>query len=337
MRLSDIDYELPESRIAQRPVEPRDSAKLLVDRGSDAPIDTTVSHVTEFLREGDLLVVNDTKVLPARLRLQRRTGGSAEVLLLESLSADNTEWESLVKPARKLREGEVLEFFGRPVVRIGKRTTAGDTFVVTLLDTAPLDWLSRVGTMPLPPYIRADLVDRDRYQTVYASRPASAAAPTAGLHFTTELLDQIAALGVRVERVELVVGLDTFKPVTVEDPRDHAIHTEMYSVPAAVLDACKDARRVVAVGTTATRALESAATTGHLTGRTDLFITDGYEWKVVDLLMTNFHMPRTSLLLLIHAFVADRWRRLYEHALMNDYRFLSFGDAMLLDRHAKDV
>lgn len=334
MRLSEIDYELPDSRIAQHPVEPRDSARLLIDSGNHPPIDSTVAQLEEILQDDDLLVVNDTRVLPARLRLQRRTGGSAEVLLLESLSGDNREWECLVRPARKLRVGEVLEYFGRPVVKVGQRTSAGDTFTVTLLDDEPLDWLSRVGTMPLPPYIRADLVDHERYQTVYASRPASAAAPTAGLHFTKELLDRIVDKGVRIEKVELVVGLDTFKPVTVEDPRDHAIHTEMYSVPSGVLSACRDARRVVAVGTTATRALESAATRGELTGRTNLFITEGYEWKVVDVLLTNFHMPRTSLLLLIHAFIGDRWRRLYEHALAHEYRFLSFGDAMLLDRHA---
>lgn len=334
MHLRDIDYELPESRIAQRAIEPRDAAKLLVDRGELEPIDSTVANLCEFLREGDVLVVNDTRVLPSRLRLQRRTGGSAEVLLLESLTSDNATWEALIRPARKLREGEVLEYFGRPVVKIGARTAAGDTFMVHVLDDAPLEWISRIGSMPLPPYIRADLSDRERYQTVYAQRAASAAAPTAGLHFTPQLLQRIQEMGVRTERVELVVGLDTFKPVTVDDPRDHHIHTEMYSVPPGVLESCRTARRVVAVGTTATRALESAATTGELSGRTGLFITQGYEWKVVDVLMTNFHMPRTSLLLLIHAFIGDRWRRLYEHALRGDYRFLSFGDAMLLDRHA---
>lgn len=335
MHIRDIDYELPESRIAQRPVEPRDSAKLLVDRGGDAPVDSTVARLCDFLREGDVLVVNDTRVLPARLRLQRRSGGAAEVLLLECTSSDGAEWEALVRPARKLREFEILEYFGRPVVKVGQRTTAGDTFLVTLLDEAPRDWISRVGTMPLPPYIRSDLVDRERYQTVYAERAASAAAPTAGLHFTTELLESVRSMGVKTERVELVVGLDTFKPVTAENPRDHKIHTEMYSVNQSVLDACRSARRVVAVGTTATRALESAITRGELNGRTDLFITRGYEWKVVDVLLTNFHMPRTSLLLLIHAFVGDRWRRLYDYALTHDYRFLSFGDAMLLDRHAE--
>jgi S-adenosylmethionine:tRNA ribosyltransferase-isomerase len=186
--------------------------------------------------------------------------------------------------------------------------------------------------MPLPPYITAPLAEHDRYQTVYASEPGSAAAPTAGLHFTTDLLAALQAQGVDVARVELVVGLDTFQPMSVDDPRDHRIHSERYRVSAEVIEACHDAKRVIAVGTTATRALESAATFGELEGRTRLFIHRGYEWKVVDLLLTNFHLPKTTLLLMIDAFIGPRWRRLYDEALQRDYRFLSFGDAMLLDR-----
>lgn len=333
MQLSDIDYELPEIRIAQRPIEPRDAAKLLVDRGSAIPEHSVMSRFVDLVEPGDLLVVNDTKVLPARLRLQRRSGGSAEVLLLEPLNDIRTCWEAMVRPARKLKPNEVLEYFGKPMVRVGQRTEAGDTFEIEILDQAPLERIAKIGIMPLPPYIRADLSDQSRYQTVYANRAASAAAPTAGLHFTPELITALEQKGVHLERVELVVGLATFKPVTALNPTDHAIHTEQYVVPEELLQKCADARRVIAVGTTSARALESAATTGVLSGRTGLFITRGYEWKVVDLLLTNFHMPRTSLLLMVDALIGPRWRTLYQEALNSDYRFLSFGDAMLLDRH----
>ncbi|MSO59251.1 MAG: tRNA preQ1(34) S-adenosylmethionine ribosyltransferase-isomerase QueA [Ilumatobacteraceae bacterium] len=333
MQLSDIDYELPETRIAQRPIEPRDASKLLVDRGSASPGHSTMSQLVDLVEPGDLLVVNDTKVLPARLRLQRRSGGSAEVLLLEPLNDTRTCWEAMVRPARKLRQDEVLEYFGKPMVRVARRTEAGDTFEIEILDDAPLERITKIGTMPLPPYIRADLADHDRYQTVYANRVASAAAPTAGLHFTPELIAALELKGVHLERVELVVGLATFKPVTSLDPTDHTIHTESYFVPEGLLQKCADAQRVIAVGTTSARALESAATTGVLSGRTGLFITRGYDWKVVDLLLTNFHMPRTSLLLMVDALIGPRWRTLYEEALNGDYRFLSFGDAMLLNRH----
>jgi S-adenosylmethionine:tRNA ribosyltransferase-isomerase len=188
--------------------------------------------------------------------------------------------------------------------------------------------------LPLPPYIVAPLDDPERYQTVYAVPPGSAAAPTAGLHFTPELLDRLAGRGIRRANVELVVGLDTFQPISTADPRDHPMHTERYRVPPATMDAVGQARRVVAVGTTAVRALESAVARGRLEGRTDLFIHRGFDWQVVDLLMTNFHLPRTTLLMMIDAFVGARWRRLYATALASDYRFLSFGDAMLLDRRA---
>jgi S-adenosylmethionine:tRNA ribosyltransferase-isomerase len=287
----------------------------------------------QFVEPGDVLVVNDTKVLPARLMLQRSTGGTAEVLLLEPLSPDHRQWEALIRPARKLKTGEVLEYFGRRVVRVGDRTAAGDTFAIEILDDDPDARIDLIGSMPLPPYIKRSLEDRDRYQTVYARAPGSAAAPTAGLHFTETLLQKVADRGANIARVELIVGLDTFKPVTAEDPTQHQIHTEKYRVPPDAWEMVQSAKRVIAVGTTATRALESVATFGEMEGRTDLFVTRGYEWKVVDLLLTNFHMPRTSLLLLIDAFVGERWRMLYEEAIANKYRFLSFGDAMLLNRH----
>ena len=332
MNLSDIDYELPEKLIAQHPVEPRDSARLLVATGPDQVEHKRVTDLVDMLEPGDVMVVNDTRVLPARLSLHRKTGGAAEVLLLEQRSSDFRLWEALVKPASKLKPDEVLEYFGKRVVRVGPRTEAGDTFVVELLDENPMELLQRIGTMPLPPYIRSSLTDLERYQTVYARRTASAAAPTAGLHFTPELMAKIVAKGVTVETVELVVGLDTFKPISADDPLDHLIHSEFYSVDQRVMDACRDAKRVIAVGTTATRALESVAASGQLSGRTSLFITPGFEWKVVDLMLTNFHLPKTSLLLMIESFIGPRWRDIYAEAILEQYRFLSFGDAMLLAR-----
>ena len=333
MRLADFDYVLPEERIAQHPLEPRDSARLLVDRGSAAPLHRHVSDLGDHLRDGDLLVVNDTKVIPARLKLHRATGGAAEVLLLEPLDGERRTWEAMVRPAKKMKPAEELLAAGRPLVRILRRSDAGDTMIVELMGEGdPLALLAAYGEMPLPPYISAPLHRQERYQTVYANEPASAAAPTAGLHFTPELLASLAARGIETAKVELVVGLDTFKPVSADDPRNHQIHSERYRVPAATAAACAAARRVVAVGTTSVRALESAATLGVAEGRSRLFIHRPYEWKTVDVLMTNFHLPRTTLLMMIDAFVGSRWRTLYEEALREGYRFLSFGDAMLLDR-----
>jgi S-adenosylmethionine:tRNA ribosyltransferase-isomerase len=332
VQLSDIDYVLPEKLIAQKPIEPRDSARLLVATNPGQLQHKHMTDLVDMVEPGDVLVVNDTRVLPARLALQRKTGGAAEVLLLEQRSSDHRLWEALVKPARKLKDGEVLEYFGRRVVRLGPRTEAGDTFVVELLDDNPMEWIQRIGTMPLPPYIHGSLSDHERYQTVYSRRAASAAAPTAGLHFTPELMARVVAKGASVEHVELVVGLDTFKPISAENPLEHQIHTEFYSVEQSVIDACASANRVIAVGTTATRALESAATTGELSGRTNLFITPGYQWKTVDMMLTNFHMPRTSLLLMVESFIGTQWRDIYAAAVAEQYRFLSFGDAMLIAR-----
>lgn len=335
MQLSDIDYDLPESLIAQKPIEPRDAARLLVALDDGDIQHLHVHDLDQLLQPGDVLVVNDTRVLPARLHLQRRTGGAAEVLLLEQIDGDPKHWEAMVKPARKLKNGEILEYFGKRVVKIGDRTEVGDTFVIEILDDDPLGLISRIGAMPLPPYIRGSLQDAERYQTVYSRRAASAAAPTAGLHFTPELLERIAQTGTEILHVELIVGLDTFKPISTDNPLDHVIHTEFYNVEPEVLEKCKNAKRVIAIGTTATRALESAMTRGELSGRTDLFITPGYEWKIVDVMLTNFHMPRTSLLLMIESFVGKRWRTLYEAAIHEKYRFLSFGDAMLIRRAGK--
>lgn len=334
MQLADFDYDLPDDRIAQSPIEPRDAARLLVDRGSDRPDHRQVRDLPDVLRAGDLLVVNETKVIPARLPLRRATGGAAEVLLLEPLDGARVLWEALIRPAKRLKTGEVLRSAaGDEVVQIGERTAAGDTFEVRLIGAVDsLDLLAEHGEMPLPPYITERLADPERYQTVYATEPGSSAAPTAGLHFTPELLARLGEAGIGVAKVELVVGLDTFRPITEEDPLDHRMHTERYRVPADTMQRCQAADRVVAVGTTSVRALESAAATGRLEGRTDIFIHEGFDWQVVDLMMTNFHLPKTTLLMMIDAFVGSRWRALYAEALREGYRFLSFGDAMLLDR-----
>jgi S-adenosylmethionine:tRNA ribosyltransferase-isomerase len=335
MDLADFDYDLPDDLIAQTPVEPRDSARLLVDQGAAEPLHRTVRDLTDHLHEGDLLVVNDSRVIPARLRLRRETGGAAEVLLLEPLDADRRTWEALVRPGAKVKPGATLiGSADAPLVEMIGRSPAGDTFHIAILgDGDPLAILEAHGEMPLPPYITTPLQAVDRYQTVYADRPGSAAAPTAGLHLTPELLGALSDQGVEMARVELVVGLDTFQPISEADPLNHTIHSERYAVSEETLERCRAARRVVAVGTTAVRALESAATFDRREGRTELYIHRGYEWKVVDVLMTNFHLPRTTLLLMIDAFVGPRWRRLYADAIGQRYRFLSFGDAMLLDRH----
>jgi len=329
----EFDYDLPPELIAQEPIEPRSAARLLVDRGSRPSEHLQVSQFPDLVGEGDLVVVNETRVLPARLSLKRGSGGSVEILLLELV--DGRRWRALARPGRKLREGEVLLSSGeQEVVEIVGRDSSDDgQFIVELL--AEPERLAEIGEMPLPPYITTPLVDPERYQTVYAKRAASAAAPTAGLHFTPELMEQVEASGARIARVELVVGLDTFRPLAVDDVRQHRMHSEQFSVPEHVLAEIADARRVIAVGTTATRAIETAGTTGRLSGRTDIFISRGFRWSVVDVMLTNFHLPRTTLLVMIDAFVGRRWRDLYEEAIRERYRMLSFGDAMLLDRHAQ--
>lgn len=300
-----------------------------MDRGPGvAPDHRRVLDLPALLRPGDVLVLNDTRVLPARLHLRKPTGGAVEVLLLEEHGAD--AWEALVKPSRRVAPGTTLLGPDGFTVTVGEDLGGGRRRVT--LPAGGADLLGAVGEVPLPPYIRTPLADPERYQTVYAHRPGSVAAPTAGLHLSEEVLAACSARGVEIAAVELQVGLDTFRPMTVERVEDHPIHEERYDVPAATLDACRQARRVVAVGTTAVRALESAAATGRLAGRTGLFIHAPYQWRVVDLLLTNFHVPRSSLLALVDAFVGPRWRDLYAEALVHGYRFLSFGDAMLLVR-----
>ena len=313
MRSSELDYELPEELIAQHPAERRDGSRLLVhDRATGETRHRRFDELPAELAKGTLVVVNDTRVLPARLRLQRPGGGEAEVLLLERLGENGT-WEGLARPSRKLRPGqrlgpvELLEPLGEGRWRLR-------------LEGEP------AGEAPLPPYIHEPLADPERYQTVYARRDGSAAAPTAGLHFTPELL-----AGLDVERVTLHVGLDTFRPLAVESLEEHELHSERYEVERAAWERIQAAERVLAVGTTTVRVLESLARGAPLSGRTDLFVTPGFEFRRVDALLTNFHLPRSTLLALVMAFLGvEETRRLYRLAIEERYRFYSFGDAMLL-------
>lgn len=329
-----VDYELPAAAIAQRPVEPRDAARLLIDEGPGAPPrHGHIGDLPSLVRPGDVVVVNTTRVLPARLRTQRATGGAAEVLLLEPRQeAGPGTWEALVRPSRKLTPGTVLTFGPDLEVRVGEDLGEGRRLVEVVhpADRDLLEVLGVHGEVPLPPYITEPLADPERYQTTYSRQPASVAAPTAGLHLTDDVLDKVRAAGAEVAEVELVVGLGTFRPIAADRVEDHRMHAERYRVPAATMTACERADRVVAIGTTTVRALESAAATGSLEGRTDLFIHGARPFAVVDTLLTNFHQPRSSLLVLVDAFVGPRWRSLYAEALAEGYRFLSFGDAMFL-------
>jgi S-adenosylmethionine:tRNA ribosyltransferase-isomerase len=340
VRTDDLDYDLPQSAIAQTPAEPRDSARLLVDMGPEGhPLDATVAGLAELVRPDDVVVLNDTRVLPARVEIARPGGGAGEVLLLEEES--DGWWQALCRPSRKLNPGTVVTSrAGGLDLEIGEVLDAGRRLVRPLHTGSLIEALERSGTVPLPPYINGSLEDADRYQTVFARRPASAAAPTAGLHLTAELLDRIEQRGARIARVELMIGLDTFRPIDTARVEDHDIHSERYRVPAETLAAIETAKgrggRVVAIGTTTVRALEAEATSGVAEGRTRLFITPGYRFCAVDVLMTNFHLPRSSLLALIEAFVGPRWRELYATALERRYRFLSFGDAMLLQRQSPE-
>ncbi len=353
MRTDELDYELPEELIAQTPIEPRDAARLLVDRGPGrTPSDHAVAELADLLRPDDLLVVNETRVLPARVAIRRDSGGTGEVLLLEpvdpaileaagAVEDDPEWWQALCRPSRKLQVGQVVQAqVGDLRFEIGEELGDGRRLVRPIHDGDLLAALDVAGVAPLPPYIHERLDDAERYQTVFSRRAASAAAPTAGLHLTPGVLEALRTRGIQIVTVELVVGLDTFRPISTERVEDHVIHSEQYSVPPATWDAVEEAvgdgRRVVAVGTTTVRALESAATLGSLSGRTRLFITPGFRFKVVDVMMTNFHLPRSSLLAMIESFVGPRWRELYATAIERRYRFLSFGDAMLLERRPDD-
>ncbi len=325
-----FDYDLPPEAIAQQPIEPRDAARLLVDAGPGAPpAHRHVRDLPELVGPGDLFVVNDTRVRPARLRLRKPTGGLVEVLLLDE-EDDGGAWQALVRPGRRVPPGTALHHPDRPgleLVAVEEVLGEGRRRVRLL---RPETEVLAVGEVPLPPYVHERLDDPERYQTVYGDRPSSVAAPTAGLHLTEEVLERCRAAGAEIARVELSVGLGTFRPITVDDVTDHRVHRERYRVPEATMAACAAAERVVAIGTTTLRALESAAGSGRLAGTTDLYVRRGHPFAVVGALLTNFHVPRSSLLVLVDAFVGPRWRALYAEALGEGYRFLSFGDAMFL-------
>lgn len=325
-----FDYPLPPGAIAQVPAEPRDAARLLVAVDpTTGPTHRHVSDLPELLGPGDVVVVNETRVRPSRLRLHKATGGRVEVLLLEpSEGGPGNGWEAMVRPARRTPPGTLLSAEpGAPaLVEVGEARGDG-TFGVRVLGD-----IGRHAAVALPPYITTGLADPERYQTVYARTPGSVAAPTAGLHLSGPVLDRCRERGAAIHTIDLAVGLATFRPLQVDTVEDHVMHAERYDVPVATIEACERANRVVAVGTTTVRALESAAATGELSGRTTLFIAGDYPFRVVDVLLTNFHQPRSSLLVLLAAFAGDGWRRLYDTALAEGYRFLSFGDAMLVAR-----
>lgn len=366
MKVDEFDFELPDEHIAQHPVEPRDSARLFVrDLDADASEHALVRDLPRFLRRGDVLVVNDTRVRPARLCGKRSSGGAVEMLVIEpSAGKPAGTWRALVRPAGRLRVGEELELengalvaraIERPVLDDG---APGQEWHVELRDPArpdaPLEEaLERSGRMPLPPYIhrsRGDdplrASDRERYQTVFASRTGAVAAPTAGLHFTPRLLDELARAGIDRAHVTLHVGLGTFQPVTVDEVEHHRMHAERYELSSEAIERIDRARnnggRVVAVGTTSVRVLESVwAEHGRLvpcSGSTSIFITPGFRFGVVDALLTNFHLPRSTLLMLVSAFAGrERVLSMYAEALRAGYRFFSYGDAMLLLRGERDA
>ena len=338
MKLSDFMYDLPEERIAQMPAEPRDHSRLMVlHRDTHAIEHRHFYDVINYLKPGDVLVINETRVIPARLIGERPSGGACEVLLLKQVAPKH--WETLVRPGKKLKPGaEVVFGGGRLRGRVLETTDAGGRIVEFECEGTFEAALDALGEMPLPPYIHEKLADRERYQTVYAKQEGSAAAPTAGLHFTPELLARIREKGVDVVPVLLHVGLGTFRPVKAENIEDHEMHSEYFEVTedaAARINAAR-ARggRIVAVGTTSVRTLESAAEDGVLMakkGETQIFIRPGYRYQMVDALITNFHLPGSTLMMLVSA-LYDREHIIaaYEEAVRDEYRFFSFGDAMLI-------
>lgn len=341
MLVSDFDYHLPPELIAQHPPPQRGESRLLVIPRHGGPLQHRMfADLPEYLRPGDCLVLNDTKVLPARLIGRRATGGQVELLLLRPVGEGL--WEALGKPARRLRVGERMAFgpeLAAQVVDVGEE---GLRTVRLEHDGELLPVLERVGQMPLPPYIRRDhpeAEDANRYQTVYAESPGAVAAPTAGLHFTDELLQRLTAQGVAIARLTLHVGLGTFRPISVERLEEHVMHAEWYRVPPEAADTVNAARaaggRIVAVGTTVVRTLESVTDEAGVIhpgeGSTNLFITPGYRFRAVDALLTNFHLPRSSLLVLVSAFAGrERILAAYQEAIAAGYRFYSYGDATLV-------
>jgi S-adenosylmethionine:tRNA ribosyltransferase-isomerase len=338
MKTSDFDYVLPPERIAQTPVEPRHNSRLMVmDRTTGDLTDSFFYNIGDFLKPGDLLVINETRVIPARIFARKSTGGKVELLLLKRIQAD--QWEALVG-GKGLHKGVRLFIENGPEVEI-LQDLAGSQRLIRFLQPVE-SFLPMVGEMPLPPYIHTHLDNPERYQTVYSRQSGSAAAPTAGLHFTPELMKTLEKKGIRFGRVTLHVGLDTFAPVTEDDVQTHVIHTEWCHVSPEtaqlINETKKNGGRVIAVGTTSVRTIESCAieqagefVAGPIEGQTGLFILPGYQFKLVDCMITNFHLPKSTLLMLVSAFAGrERILAAYQNAIEKEYRFYSFGDAMLI-------
>ncbi len=338
LKTSDFYYDLPEELIAQTPVYPRDSSRLLVyDRKQDKITDAHFKDILNIFNKGDLLVVNNTKVLPARMFAYTVNGGKIEILLLKRLSL--TDWEVMVKPGKKAKEGITLTINEELSLTVISRTESGGRIVRFHFDGVFEDIISRVGEMPLPPYIREKLEDQDRYQTVYAKNLGSSAAPTAGLHFTNELITALKEKGVQFATVELKVGLGTFRPVKVDNLEEHQMHSEWYEITKENADlinsAKKEGRRIIAVGTTSVRTLETVADDNGFvkpqSGDTSIFIYPPYKFKCVDSLITNFHLPESTLIMLVSCFsTREKILDIYKYAVENKYRFFSFGDACLI-------
>lgn len=340
MKTSDFDYDLPEELIAQDPLEDRTSSRLLLlDKNTGKTTHKTFCDIIEYLQAGDCLVLNNTKVIPARLIGEKEgTGGKVEVLLLKR--RENNIWETLVKPGKKVRPGARLSFGdGLLHAQVKEVVEEGNRLIQFEYQGVFEEILDRLGQMPLPPYITHQLKDKNRYQTVYAKYEGSAAAPTAGLHFTKELLEQIQKKGVLIANVTLHVGLGTFRPVKVEDVTEHHMHTEYYRVTEEAADLINDTKkrggRIICVGTTSCRTIESVADENGMVqakeGDTDIFIYPGYEFKVLDCLITNFHLPESTLLMLVSALAGkEQIMKAYEEAVTQRYRFFSFGDAMFI-------
>ena len=337
LKTSDFYYDLPEELIAQTPLEPRDSSRLLVyNRTTGEVFHRHFRDVGNYLKPGDLLVVNTTKVYPARIFAYTEHGGKVEILLLKRQNL--TDWECLVKPGKKCREGVILVVNEELKAEIISRTDDGGRIVRFIFDGVFEDILSRVGEMPLPPYIHEKLKDKDRYQTVYCKQEGSAAAPTAGLHFTLRLIDELKAKGVEFAEVQLNVGLGTFRPVKTDDLEHHKMHTEYYVIDEEnaekINKAKREGRRVIAVGTTSVRTLETVADENGFvkaqSGDTSIFIYPPYKFKCVEGLITNFHLPESTLVMLVSAFASrEKILELYNLAVKEKYRFFSFGDACL--------
>lgn len=339
MKTSDFYYDLPEALIAQSPLLDRSSSKLLcLDKTDGHFYHRRFADIIEELKAGDVLVRNYTRVLPARL-IGKKIGGQAlvEVLLLKQVENQKDTWEALVRPGKRLKVGTEVNFSDRMTCRILSETESG-RLVQFYYDGVFYEHLYALGKMPLPPYIKENLEDKERYQTIYAKVEGSAAAPTAGLHFTEEIFKALEAKGIIIKDVLLHVGLGTFRPVKVEDVTEHVMHKEYFEIPEDTVNtvnlAKKEGRRVIAVGTTSARALESAAIEGVLQaikGETGIFIYPGYKWQIVDALITNFHLPESTLMMLVSALASkDSIMRAYEEAIKEKYRFFSFGDAMFI-------